>query len=107
MSAIKCWTHLHQLGELSTYTFFFFYYKTTIPPCSSPLSPAPLLLSLLGSESSVLGQWCEVVPAVDREGLKRSIRTLCKDVVGCIFCNTALLLAFEPATNMYVDRGRE
>lgn len=60
-------------------------------PVHPPFTPAPLLLSLLSSEGSVLGLRRKVVPAVDREGLESSIRTLGKDVVGCIFCNTAFL----------------
>ena len=60
-------------------------------------SPLPLLLSLLGRERAVLGQWREVIPVVDREGLESPIRALGEDVVRGIFCHTALLYALEPA----------
>lgn len=58
--------------------------------------PAPLLLSLLRCQSSVAGLRCEVVPPVNQGGLKRPISTLHEDVVGCIFCDLALTLTFEP-----------
>lgn len=44
----------------------------------------------------MLCQRGEVVPAVDGEGLKSTVRTLREDVVGSIFCDATLLLAFEP-----------
>lgn len=66
------------------------------PPLHTALLPAPLLFSLFCSESPVLCQRGEVVPAVDGEGLKSTVRTLREDVVGSIFCDATLLLAFEP-----------
>ena len=50
------------------------------------VSPLPLFLCLLGCESAVPGQRCEVVPVVHGEGLKGPIGALGKDVVGCVFC---------------------
>lgn len=44
----------------------------------------------------MLCQRGEVVPAVYGEGLKGPVRTLRENVVGSIFGDAALLLAFEP-----------
>lgn len=60
------------------------------------LLPAPLLFSLFCSESPVLRQRREVVPAVDRKGLESAVGTLREDVVRSIFCNATLFLTFEP-----------
>ena len=58
---------LHLFYELNTCVFLLHDEQPLIP---IPASPAPLLLRLFGSESSVLGQRYEVVPAVNREGFK-------------------------------------
>lgn len=95
------WLHFYSLPLSHTSSSRRLHLKSPRASSSSSSSPAPLLLRLLCSERAVFGLRGEVVPAVDREGLKRAVWTLGEDVVRGVLCHPSLLLALESET----DRG--